>query len=104
MEEKDLQKTMYRKGMRRGIIGTIIVCAVLVFAGGMFLNHSGSKTRIRVQATEDGKQVTKVLSYDSLLDQSTVDKINYLAADIQANYYEDVDVDAMKEGVVSGAF
>lgn len=104
MEEKDLQKTMYRKGMRRGIIGTIIVCAVLVFAGGMFLNHSGSKTRIRVQATEDGKQVTKVLSYDSLLDQSTVDKINYLAADIQANYYEDVDVDAMKEGLYQGLF
>lgn len=104
MEEKDLQKTMYRKGMRRGIIGTIIVCAVLVFAGGMFLNHSGLKTRIRVQATEDGKQVTKVLSYDSLLDQSTVDKINYLAADIQANYYEDVDVDAMKEGLYQGLF
>lgn len=104
MEEKDLQKTMYRKGMRRGIVGTIIVCAVLVFAGGMFLNHSGSKTRIRVQATEDGKQVTKVLSYDSLLDQSTVDKINYLAADIQANYYEDVDVDAMKEGLYQGLF
>ena len=104
MEEKDLQKTMYRKGMRRGIIGTIIVCAVLVFAGGMFLNHSGSKTRIQVQATEDGKQVTKVLSYDSLLDQSTVDKINYLAADIQANYYEDVDVDAMKEGLYQGLF
>ena len=104
MEEKDLQKTMYRKGMRRGIIGTIIVCAVLVFAGGMFLNHSGSKTRIRVQATEDGKQVTKVLSYDSLLDQSTVDKINYLAADIQANYYEDVEVDAMKEGLYQGLF
>ena len=104
MEEKDLQKTMYRKGMRRGIIGTIIVCVVLVFAGGMFLNHSGSKTRIRVQATEDGKQVTKVLSYDSLLDQSTVDKINYLAADIQANYYEDVDVDAMKEGLYQGLF
>lgn len=104
MEEKDLQKTMYRKGMRRGIIGTIIVCAVLVFAGGMFLNHSGAKTRIRVQATEDGKQVTKVLSYDSLLDQSTVDKINYLAADIQANYYEDVDVDAMKEGLYQGLF
>lgn len=104
MEEKDLQKTMYRKGMRRGIIGTIIVCAVLVFAGGMFLNHSGSKTRIRVQATEDGKQVTKVLSYESLLDQSTVDKINYLAADIQANYYEDVDVDAMKEGLYQGLF
>ena len=104
MEEKDLQKTMYRKGMRRGIIGTIIVCAVLVFAGGMFLNHSGSKTRIRVQATEDGKQVTKVLSYDSLLDQSTVDKINYLAADIQANYYEDVDMDAMKEGLYQGLF
>ena len=103
-EEKDLQKTMYRKGMRRGIIGTIIVCAVLVFAGGMFLNHSGSKTRIRVQATEDGKQITKVLSYDSLLDQSTVDKINYLAADIQANYYEDVDVDAMKEGLYQGLF
>ena len=90
--------------MRRGIIGTIIVCAVLVFAGGMFLNHSGLKTRIRVQATEDGKQVTKVLSYDSLLDQSTVDKINYLAADIQANYYEDVDVDAMKEGLYQGLF
>lgn len=104
MEEKDLQKTMYRKGMRRGIIGTIIVCAVLVFAGGMFLDHSGSKTRIRVQATEDGKQVTKVLSYDSMLDQSTVDKINYLAADIQANYYEDVDVDAMKEGLYQGLF
>ena len=104
MEEKDLQKTMYRKGMRRGIIGTIIVCAVLVFAGGMFLNHSGLKTRIRVQATEDGKQVTKVLSYDSLLDQSTVNKINYLAADIQANYYEDVDVDAMKEGLYQGLF
>ncbi len=65
MEEKDLQKTMYRKGMRRGIIGTIIVCAGTRICGGMFLNHSGLKTRIRVQATEDGKQVTKVLSYDS---------------------------------------
>ena len=104
MEEKDLQKTMYRKGMRRGIIGTVIVCAVIVFAGGIFLNHNGSKTRIRVQATEDGKEVTKVLSYDSLLDQSTVDKINYLAADIQANYYENVDVDAMKEGLYQGLF
>lgn len=104
MEEKDIQKTMYRKGMRRGIIGTVIVCAVIVLAGGMILNYSGTKTKIRVKATENGKTITKVQTYDSLLDQETVNKINYLAADIRANYYEDVDIDTMKEGLYQGLF
>lgn len=104
MEEKDFQKKMYRKGVRHGVFAAVIICAVLVFAGNAFGAMRSQKTQVRVTATEDGKQVSKVQTYDSVLDKDTVDKINYLAANIQAGYYEDVDAEALKNGLYQGLF
>lgn len=104
MEEKDIQKKMYQKGVRHGVLAAVVICAILVFAGSMLNNNRHQKTQVRVTVTEDGEQVSKVQSYDSVLDQDTVDKINYLAANIQAGYYEEVDAEALKEGIYQGLF
>ncbi len=104
MEEKDIQKKMYQKGVCHGVLAAVVICAILVFAGSMLNNNRHQKTQVRVTVTEDGEQVSKVQSYDSVLDQDTVDKINYLAANIQAGYYEEVDAEALKEGIYQGLF
>lgn len=46
----------------------------------------------------------QTVSYPQILDSSTIDKINYLAAFIQANYYEEVDEDDLINAIYKGMF
>lgn len=100
--KKELKKS-HRRGMVKGIAITVVVCLVFMFVtGGVFSFQD--KTKIPVNVTEDGEQHQVVLEYDPLLDESDLDKINTLAAAIQAYYYEDVDKEALIEGVYAGLF
>ena len=102
---RDLQKQSFRKGVRRGALGGVIVCALVVFAGGMIANSRSDTTTLSVTVTdEDGNETTETQTYDSVLDAETVDKINYLAAYIQAYYYEDVDEEELQQGLFEGLF
>lgn len=103
-EQECALKKSFRKGMRRGVIGTLIVC-VIIFGAiiGMSQNRL-AKTSVAVMVTEDGEQRKEMLEYDTLLDQATIQKINYIAAVIQASYYQDVDRAALADGLFQGLF
>ena len=102
-QERALKKS-FRKGLRRGVIATAVVC-VVAFACIIGISQNGlEKTTVAVTVTEDGQQHQEVLEYDTLLDRATIQKINYIAAVLQSSYYEDVDREDLVDGLFQGLF
>lgn len=102
-QERALKKS-FRKGMRRGIAGAVVVCVIAFLAVTSAVQMRQNRTSVRVTVTEDGKQHQEVLQYDSLLDTATVQKINYIAAMLQSGYYENLDQEALTNGLFQGLF
>ena len=102
---EEVRREAYRKGRRRGTLRTIIVCLVIAVCAVGVIKTRSDKTTVAVTVTdEDGEQSTEYVTYDSLLDSETVDKINKIAAAIQSSYYEDVDTEELTEGLFQGLF
>ncbi len=80
--KKELRRS-HRRGVLKGIIGTLIVCIVagVLVTGGIFRQ-----------------------TYDPLLNPGTIKKINQLAAYIRAHYYEDVSPEDLENGLYQGLF
>lgn len=101
--KKELKRS-HRRGVIKGIIGTLIVCVLVVaLLGGVVLRQYG-KVTIPVQVSENGKTKTQMQTYDSIVGFQDIYKINSIAAAIQSGYYEDVDVKELKEGLYQGLF
>lgn len=89
MEEKeDLEELRHKKGgFGKGFVTGVIVCAVVCAVVIMFGSPAGV-----------------YLSNQKLLDRKTVRKLEQISKDIQENYYEDVDVEELREGLFAGLF
>ena len=98
--ETELHKS-FRSGFLKGILITIIVCAAVVLIFG-WIKDNKKITVGTYGSQKDGN--SQVQRYDQLLDQEAIDKINYLAAFIQANYYEEVDTDQLLNGLYKGMY
>lgn len=92
-------KQKYRAGFVKGIICAVILC----FAAVVLISWWSMNRKVQVSVRGSGDTVQTV-SYPQILDSSTIDKINYLAAFIQANYYEEVDEDDLINAIYKGMF
>ena len=92
-------KQKYRAGFIKGIICAVILCcAVVVLISWWTMNR---KVEVTVRGNGDTVQTAR---YPQVLDNSAIEKINYLAAFIQANYYEEVDGDDLVNAMYKGMF
>ncbi len=83
-----------RKGFAKGFISGLIV-AVAVIAAAVFGLSRSSLLQIYIFPSS---------SYEAVLDDETVEKIETLSAYIQSTYYEDVDIEELREGLYAGLF
>lgn len=83
-----------RKGFAKGFISGLIV-AVAVIAAAVFGLSRSSLLQIYIFPSS---------SYEAVLDDETVEKIETLSAYIQSTYYEDVDIEELREGLYVGLF
>ncbi len=86
MEEKEPKRFRFAKGFAAGVI---VVAAVFV-VGGIVFARTGDQEASYSDTT--------------LLDEATQEKISMLAGYIEANYYEDVDTDELRDGLYAGLF
>ena len=91
----------YRSGFLKGMLLAVIICAAAVLIFNWIKDNQ--KITVGVYGSQKGGK-HQVQSYDALLDQAAIDKINYLAAFIQANYYEEVDIDQLLNGLYKGMY
>lgn len=101
---KEQLKKSHRRGMIKGAVLMLVICIVVVAVGGNLLIKQMTQTKVPVAITENDEQYTAVMTFESLLGFQEIQKINDLAAMIQAYYYEDVDRDALLEGMYAGLF
>lgn len=104
MQSQRDRKKAHRRGVIKGIFGTLFVCIVLMIVVTGIIDRRMEKTTVAVQVTEDGRQRIEKQTYETLLDADTVQKINLLAATIQSNYYEDIDREDLENGLYQGLF
>ncbi|MCD8151833.1 MAG: S41 family peptidase [Clostridiales bacterium] len=90
-EKKEKRAEKKNRGFAKGFLAGVIV-AVVVTAG------------IFAVMTRVGTGLISLSSYDQVLDTETVAKIETLAAYIQSTYYEDVDIEDLREGLYEGLF
>ncbi len=94
-------KQLYHKKLVRAVIVTVCVCvAVFGFLAWKMFDHD-----ILVSSyypDKDGQR--KTASYKPVLDRKSIEKINYLAAYIQENYYEEVDEQQLLDGIYKGMY
>lgn len=86
------EKKKKKSGFGKGFIAGLLVAVAVIFG---------------LSAVRNVLQTGKVISTASkscLLDSHTVQKINTLAEYIQQTYYEDVDVEELREGLYAGLF
>ena len=86
------EKKKKKSGFGKGFIAGLLVAVAVIFG---------------LSAVRNVLQTGKVISTASkscLLDSHTVQKINTLAEYIQQTYYEDVDVEELREGLHAGLF
>lgn len=86
------EKKKKKSGFRKGFIAGLLVAVAVIFGLSAVRN-----------VLQTGK-VISTASKSSLLDSHTVQKINTLAEYIQQTYYEDVDVEELREGLYAGLF
>ncbi|MCD8324336.1 MAG: S41 family peptidase [Clostridiales bacterium] len=79
------------RGFAKGFLAGVIVAVVVTV--GVF----AVMTRV-------GTGLISLSSYEQVLDTETVEKIETLAAYIQSTYYEDVDIEDLREGLYEGLF
>jgi len=79
------------RGFAKGVLAGVIVAVVVTV--GVF----AVMTRV-------GTGLISLSSYEQVLDTETVEKIETLAAYIQSTYYEDVDIEDLREGLYEGLF
>ncbi len=94
-------RQIYRKKMVRAVTITVIVCAAVC----AILAWKISDHNIWVSSyypDQDGQR--KTTAYEPVLDRVSIEKINYLAAYIQANYYEEVDRQQLLDGIYKGMY
>lgn len=101
--KRELRRS-HRRGVIKGIIGTLIVCVVAAFVLGGVVFRQYGKITIPVQVQKDGQQTTELQTYDALLDLTAMYKINSIAAAIQSGYYEDVSEEELLNGLYQGLF
>ncbi len=82
-----------RRGFAGGFVSGIIVAVAAVFILAVGLTMFSGK-RIYLLPS----------SYDSVLDDETVEKIETIAASIQSGYYEETDVQELRDGLYQGLF
>ncbi|MCD7922318.1 MAG: S41 family peptidase [Clostridiales bacterium] len=83
-----------RRGFAKGFLSGLIVAAAVIAVAVFGLSRS-SLLRIYLFPSS---------SYEAVLDEETVEKIETLSAYIQSTYYEDVDVEDLREGLYTGLF
>ncbi|MEI3338541.1 MAG: S41 family peptidase [Eubacterium sp.] len=86
------EKKKKKSGFGKGFIAGLLVAVAVIFGLSAVRN-----------VLQTGK-VISTASKSSLLDSHTVQKINTLAEYIQQTYYEDVDVEELREGLYAGLF
>lgn len=102
--DKRALKRSHRRGLIKGIVGTLIVCIVAAAVFGGVVMRRMNQTTVAIAVTEGGKTKTELKTYESLLNPATVQKINQLAASIQSYYYEDISAKELEEGLYQGLF
>lgn len=85
-------KRKREKGFLAGLIAGILGTSV-AFTGILYISHMQDDTVAVNATTQEAKEV---------FDQKTLDKLNQLMEQIDANYYEDVDTKKMQEGLYAG--
>ncbi len=88
-KERHEKSKEYRRGLRHGIIGTVIAVAVILFLV-LF--------RLMGPALSVNPKLKNVLSLDALR------KYQYLSAEVQKNYYGEFDTDAAREELYASLF
>ncbi|MCC8082240.1 MAG: S41 family peptidase [Lachnospiraceae bacterium] len=83
-----------RRGFAKGFFSGLIVAAAVVAVAVFGLSRS-SLLRIYLFPSS---------SYEAVLDDETIEKVETLSAYIQSTYYEDVDVEELREGLYTGLF
>jgi len=79
--KKEQEKKMFRKGLRRGILGTIAVILCITILGGIIYFN---------------------VNKSSLLSTTTALKISLIEQIIEEYYYQDVDTEDLREGLYAG--
>ncbi|MCD8157167.1 MAG: S41 family peptidase [Clostridiales bacterium] len=90
-EKREKRAEKKNRGFAKGFLAGVIV-AVVVTAG------------VFAVMTRVGTGLVALSSYEQVLDTETVEKIETLAAYIQSTYYEDVDIEDLREGLYEGLF
>lgn len=83
-EQKPVKKKKNRRFLKGFLAGIIVTAVVTVGLPGIVSGITGSG--------------------GSVLDRTTISKINVLSNFIQSSYYEDVDTDSLQEGMYQGLF
>ncbi len=89
-EKRNRKKHRGNHGFAKGFLTGVVVAVVAVTAVFSAASATGLKLR-----SSSGAYV---------LDSDTVEKIETLAAYIQSNYYEEVDIEELREGLFEGLF
>ncbi|MCD8045725.1 MAG: S41 family peptidase [Clostridiales bacterium] len=90
-EKREKRAEKKNRGFAKGFLAGVIVAVVVTV--GVF----AVMTRV-------GTGLISLSSYEQVLDTETVEKIETLAAYIQSTYYEDVDIEDLREGLYEGLF
>ena len=95
----DTQRHIYRRGIFSGVVGTLAVLAVLVITAGVTLHFkSGQRTaNEQMQAGISGKNARETIS-----SQAVEQKAGEIADLIDEYYYEEIDQDALVDGMYAG--
>lgn len=99
LSESEFRKR-YKIGFIKGIVTGVIICCI----GIVFISWWGAERKITVYVTGGDGSAESVKKYEPIAGNKDLEKINYLAAFIQANYYKDVDKEDLLNAMYKGMF
>lgn len=96
--QPEQDKSQFRKGVAAGMLGMFLVILV---AGGI-IGAFWSRDKIKEIAGENGKDSSKESTQEVISDSKVEEKAGTIADILDQYYYEDIDEDALVEGMYAG--
>lgn len=96
--QPEQDKSQFRKGVAAGMLGMFLVILV---AGGI-IGAFWSRDKIKEIAGENGKDSSKESTQEVISDSEVEEKAGTIADILDQYYYEDIDEDALVEGMYAG--
>ncbi len=97
--EPEKKKSKFGWGIVTGVLGTVLAAGVAL---NVFCKTTGTTIYIMGASDTSKSAITAADSDSTLLDEDTVKKINELSTYIDYYYYDDVEEQALKDGLYAG--